>query len=161
MRPEVNVDIGWFSARLPEINMVYMDDRVDDASFDRYFAHLVDDLNQAEGTRRAVLYDVPASGSMTASRRARVGDLLKENEKVLREITTGYAMVAPSRLVRGFLTAIFWVAPPPYPNKICATVDDAFKWLGPITPGLDAPAAMAWYKAERDGMLAQMERLAG
>lgn len=161
IEPKVTVDAGWFSVRRPGINIIYVDERMSDESFARFYAELVDDLESARGTTRAVLYDVPDSGSMTASRRGKVADLLKEYEGVLREVTTGYALVSPSRFARGVLTAIFWVAPPPYPNKICATVEDAFEWLGPLTPGLDAGSVLRWYMAERRRILVQMERLAG
>ncbi len=40
----------------------------------------------------------------------------------------GNAFVVPSSLVRGYMTAIFWFSPPPYPYRTFATLEPAFAW---------------------------------
>jgi hypothetical protein len=40
----------------------------------------------------------------------------------------GSAIVAPNPIVKGALTAVFWMAPPKFPNQVFSSFDDALAW---------------------------------
>lgn len=40
----------------------------------------------------------------------------------------GSAIVAPNALVKGALTAVFWMAPPKFPNQAFSTFEQALAW---------------------------------
>ena len=42
---------------------------------------------------------------------------------------TAFALVSSSPVMRGVMTAINWLRPPPYRSRACASVDDATAWL--------------------------------
>jgi hypothetical protein len=67
-------------------------------------------------------------------------------------------LTTPSPLVRGMLTAVFWVAPPPYEWKVAASEAEAFRWLAERDSQLDAHAALREYLAYRANALACMRR---
>jgi len=76
--------------------------------------------------------------ALGAAERRRWGAMLKSREHVLRQTTAGMVLCAPnSPLVRGALTALFWLAPPPYPHRVCRSVDEAFTFTAEHQPLLD------------------------
>lgn len=48
-----------------------------------------------------------------------------ECEALLREVELSIIFVTPSLLMRGVITAVFWVAPPPFPYEVCEDVHEA------------------------------------
>jgi hypothetical protein len=44
-------------------------------------------------------------------------------------MSKGAVQVAPGAVVRGAITAIQWVTPPPYPHAAVATWDEALPWV--------------------------------
>ena len=46
-----------------------------------------------------------------------------------REVTLGVAFIPASAIIRGVLTAIFWVRPPYAPHDVCAQLNDGLDWL--------------------------------
>jgi hypothetical protein len=151
------VDSGWFMAWDGRVAFTYMDERVTEASFGRYLTALARDIDQAAPSqRRGVLYDTPTPGSATAPRRRLLGEILDQRKEKLREITAGYVMVTPSTVVRGVLTAVFWLAPPPYENKVVATTNEGFRWLAERCPWLDAAQSESRYARLRAELLARM-----
>ena len=40
----------------------------------------------------------------------------------------GSAIVAPNAVIKGALTAVFWMAPPKFPNQAFGSFDDALAW---------------------------------
>jgi len=57
--------------------------------------------------------------------RRELADWSKEFEPLMKRHTVGSAIVITSPLVRGGLTALFWLAPPPYPQQVVATLPEA------------------------------------
>lgn len=93
---------------------------------------------------------------MRAEQRRQVAELLEARKERLREITAGYVMVTPSAIVRGLLTAVFWVAPPPYENRVVATPDEGFRWLATRCAWLDPAAALSRYQQTKGQLLPRM-----
>ena len=127
-----------------DTQVVYMDGRVTDASFDAYLAALVGDIDgRDESARIGVLYHVPEPSALSSARRRKLGNALKAREAKLARATLAYAMATPSAVVRNGLRMLFWLAPPPYPNAVVATPTEGFEFVARYQPGLDAPALAA------------------
>lgn len=64
----------------------------------------------------------PAQRKLVAEREARFSEVQKR-------LYRGSALVAKSTLTRGIVTAVFWMAPPPYPYKVFDNERDAEAWV--------------------------------
>ena len=153
----LTIDRGWFMARFPGIVATYMDARVDDASYARFLFALAEDIDGSSlQQRRGVLYEVPEPGVVGADRRKALGLLLDARRERLGRITAGYVLVTPSAIARGVLTAVFWLAPPPYETHVNATLRDAFVWLAQRVPQLNAAESEHTYLNVRNSALTKM-----
>ncbi len=78
---------------------------------------------------------------------------------------TRYALVSRSPIVRGAITAINWLRPPPYEVMACSTFAEAVRWMeesrGVRLPLFDALLAEARDLAERGERLPPMMRRPG
>lgn len=156
----VHLDHGWFMLDLGPVNVVYMDERVTDASYDRYIGCLRDDLASIAGTRRGVLYDVPDMKALSGERRAEVAEVLNEFRSTLASVNAAYTLVTPSRVVRGVVQMVFWLAPPPYPHRVVGTVPDAAEYLASKLPDLNADRWVHTYERTRGDLLGRMQQAA-
>lgn len=151
-------DDGWFMATDERVLLSYMDQRTTPSSFKRHLAALARDIDEwpeAIG-KRAVLYESPAPAAMSAEQRRQLADMLDQRKDKLRTITSGYVMVTPSAVVRGVLTAVFWIAPPPYPYQVVGTPEEAFRWLATQCPWLDSRRSVERYLQLRGELLGRM-----
>src|SRR4051812_16631744 len=99
---------GWFLDWIEDVQVVYMDGRVTDASFEGYLSAVARDIeSRAAGDAASVLYHVPQPSAISTIRRSKLAALLKNHEQKLREITRAYAMVTPSLIVRSGLRMVF------------------------------------------------------
>jgi hypothetical protein len=138
---------GWFMADLGSIQVVYLD-LVTDAGHASFLEQLRRDLEAlTPARRRGVLYEVTDRVRVGAAQRKAVGELLQEKREILAKVTSGYALVTPSVLVQGFLTAVFWFAPPPYPYTISTSLPSGLRFLKKQQPELDAEETLAAYAA--------------
>lgn len=64
----------------------------------------------------------------TATQRKTFAEHLKRFEEHDMRWNGGSALVVPSGWVRGLVTAVFWLAPPKFPNQAFAKRVDAFAW---------------------------------
>ena len=76
----------------------------------------------------AAVLDARAGKMMSAPHRKQIADWLKSDKARLEQFHASLAFVAASAILRGILTAVYWVAPPPYPYKIFEHIDDAKTW---------------------------------
>lgn len=128
---------GWLVAHYPRVQCAYFGPEVDDPSFDAYLDRLQTDIDDRAGRRVGVLYYAPQTTAMDSPRRRRLAALLDANKETLGRSTAAYALATHSPFVRGLLTTLFWMAPPPYPYKIVATPTEGMAFLGEHLPGLD------------------------
>lgn len=139
-------DSGWFKAIIGDVQVVYMD-TVADSSHARFVAALREDLNAiAASRRRGILYEVSDRVRLSSAQRQQVVRLFRDKHDALRVGTSGYALVTPSRIVRGFLSAIFWFAPPPYPYVIEASLQAGLAFLASHQPSIEPEAVLASYE---------------
>lgn len=139
-------DVGWFKAIIGDVQVVYMD-TVADSSHARFVAALREDLNAiAASRRRGILYEVTDRVRLSAAQRRQVAQLFRDKHEALRVGTSGYALVTPSRLVRGFLSAVFWFAPPPYPYTIESSLEAGLAFLASHQATIEPEAVLASYE---------------
>ena len=116
-------------------------------TFDRYLEEWLRAVD-ARPARAAVftMYDMPEWPGMTATQRSQWGATLRSREDTLRRTTSGMVLASPSTLTRGGASALFGLAPPPYPH---AAVDTPLAALTYIAErgGPPADAAAAAYQA--------------
>lgn len=165
MRVELNlerhplaIDVGWFFGYLGHVQVVYMDGRVDDASYARYVETVRSDIDdrQARGEQTPVFYHIPQPAALTAHRRALLAEVLKEKQEALAEHTAGYSMVTTSSMVRYGLRVLFWLAPPPYPNAVLATPQEGFEFLARYDDSLEPLSLTARYHSLVNQLMSRM-----
>lgn len=108
------------------------------ASSETFLDHdLADDLasilremksDRERGKRSASVIDLTGAPPLNAKQRAVVGAWVKDTRELMREISISTAFVAPSALLRGALTAIFWTQSFGGPHRVLGTLDDAVAW---------------------------------
>lgn len=144
-------------ARDDRLLLSYVDQRITTESFKRHITALAHDIDEWPASNtRAVLYESPAPAAMSADQRRQLADVLDVRKAKLKSITAGYVMVTPSAVVRGVLTAVFWIAPPPYPYRVVATPEEGFQWLAGECPWLDATRSVERYLHLRSELLGRM-----
>lgn len=137
------VGIGWMLDYAGGVQVVYMDGRVTDASFDAYVAAMRKEIDERpESACLGVVYHVPQPSALSSARRRKLGEALKAREAKLARTTLAYAMATPSLTVRAGLRMLFWLAPPPYPNAVVASTLEAFEFLARHQSALE-PEALA------------------
>lgn len=114
------------------------------------FQRLKIELDAALGARGnvaiPVLVHVPRPTKLTASERLEIARIFERHSAKLMQTTSACAFVLPSPYTRGVLRAIFWMAPPPYPWKVCDTVHDALTYLAQYSREMDIARVEGAYR---------------
>lgn len=76
-----------------------------------------------------VVVDMKAVEGQTARHRQHGGQRLRELGDLASGVVIAAAHVVRSRLVRGALTAVYWIASPPFPTKVFTDRTDAEAWV--------------------------------
>ena len=104
-----------------------------DAEVDAYLARLERPLIRGE-SYVAIIDGTHAAPGTPVQRRA-MAEWMRSRAKLIQTHVLGAAIVAPSSLIRGALTAIFWIQPLPCPHRITSTMEEAERWaLGQLPP---------------------------
>ncbi len=98
-----------------------------DLEFKAYLAW-VEKYVTCHGETYAIVNDVRYAPAPSAAQRRLVAEQMERLKLVTKRHCAGNAMVFQSQLMRGIMTAIFWMAQPDYPTKVFATVDQAIAW---------------------------------
>lgn len=108
-----------------------------DQEFAAYLARMSEMLEKRQKT--VVVMDGRMAGRTPASQRKLQSRWLE----TLRRYSLGTAFVIDSGLVRGVLTAIFWVSPLDTPHTVVATYEEAEAWAFAQlrAAGIEPPAA--------------------
>jgi hypothetical protein len=139
---------GLMMAVVDRVLLIRLDRGLTQASFDRYRTEWLRSIDsRSHNARIGALYTIPTWAGVTASMRKQWAEMLKSREDVLRRTTAGMALVTPSPLVRGALSAIFWLAPPPYPTSLVDSPTKGIAFLASKLPGLDVEAVERQYHA--------------
>ena len=81
------------------------------------------------------LYDALQAEVPTATQRQKQATWLERNEAALRRNSRGTAFVIGNPLVRGALTAIFWIRPTPVAHIVVGTRAEAERWARGVIGG--------------------------
>ena len=93
--------------------------------FETFVARL--DALLARG-RHACILDATQAGPLPAVLRRRQAEWNAQRTLIVIRRSAGVAIVVTNPLVRGTVTAINWLHPPPYPLKLVATRAEAEAW---------------------------------
>ncbi len=113
----------------PVILMEFPEKRLQDSDFHQSLAY-IEHLMRECAAKREKSYQVTDLTRIQeiapATQRKYAGDFLERNSSLSQTASLGTASVTPSSILRGILTAIFWISPPPTPAEFFATRDEAF-----------------------------------
>ena len=76
----------------------------------------------------AIIVDMSQMSPVNPDMRRKVAAWLAEHQEELKKYRLGSAIVVKSNVIRGIITAIYWLQPPPYPYSICSNRDEALAW---------------------------------
>lgn len=78
----------------------------------------------------AHMFDMRHATTLTAKQRRRYSQHVEDMHAAGDTYwNVGVAYVAESPLVRGAITAVFWIAPPPFPYKVVSTPEEGRRWV--------------------------------
>ena len=73
--------------------------------------------------------DLSAANAMsTSAMRRRASNFMTAESERSARLCRGAVQIVPSPLMRGTMTALHWVSPPPYPSALASTVEEGMKW---------------------------------
>ena len=99
---------------------------VTDAEFDGYLSGQSARLRRRE--KLAVVIDAIQAGETPAKQRKKQAEWQREHHDELEHYMAGMAFAIASPMIRGILTAIFWMQPLPCPHHVSPTFDGAVSW---------------------------------
>src|SRR5262252_2029385 len=82
----------------------------------------------ARGGTYGLIFDLSNAGTPNAVQRQLLAGHMRKNRALIERSVRRLAVVAPSSMVRGMLTAIFWIQPPPVPYEVFSSRDEAAAW---------------------------------
>ena len=88
-----------------------------------------DGLLAAHGAGYVALHEAASPPRLNAKQRAFIAKWVGENVAKNHAHCLGVAYVAPSAIVRGFVTAVEWMHSRPYPTQTFADRASALSWL--------------------------------
>jgi hypothetical protein len=125
--------ILWDEAQWPLVHVTW-EGVITSTLLDEYFAHF--DRALARQERIGVVTDVRPSEAPGPAERKRIAAELVARDAEMRAFVV-MAVVLTNQFHRGVLTAINWLAPPPYPQRAFVELDDGIAW---VTRMLDTAA---------------------
>jgi hypothetical protein len=113
----------------PIVLVEFPEKRVPDAEFHQALA-FIEQLMRACVTDREKSYQITDITRIReippATQRRYAADFLKRNSNLALAASFGTANVTPSSILRGVMTAVFWISRPPTPVTFFETRDQAF-----------------------------------
>lgn len=82
----------------------------------------------ARKQRFAAVFDATRARAPSAVERRLQAEFIRDTEPMMRAHCAGLAFAISSPIIRGALTAIFWVQPPVYTHTVVPTVSEATAW---------------------------------
>lgn len=102
-----------------------------DGEFREYLALLERNLEDSlgRGTTTAVAIDASDQpNAISAAQRRIQADWIRAHYQSLATACVGTAFVAPTAILRGIITAVFWMQRLPYPYAVVGTLSEAEAW---------------------------------
>lgn len=120
---EIHID----ESRWPLVVIEWPAGTITDADIEDFLRRSTAQL--ARGERFGSLHDGVRASGLDSKQRKRMSEHVNLSRALLRRWHVAAAIVADSAMVRGMITAINWVSPPPFPQKQFATRAEAESWL--------------------------------
>lgn len=117
----------WLDTTHDPVYIAWLPERAADAELIHYFECLEPFLMERP-RRYAFVTDARFAAKATASHRRIVADSERRMAEFDRTWCAGVAIAAPSAMLRGMVTAVFWLAPPAYAFRIVPTVTEGVVW---------------------------------
>jgi hypothetical protein len=77
----------------------------------------------------AHVFDMRDALSLTATQRRRYAQHVIDMDPLDTRWNRGVAFIADNPIVRGIITAVFWISPPPFPYRVFRTPTEGREWL--------------------------------
>ena len=113
---------------LPILRLHYIGDYTDAELFE--FLRELSSLFAMPGKKVCVI-DLTHAKPGSARQRKLQAEWIQKHEGALEEGFAAAAVVTDSAVIRGTVTAVFWIRPLPIPTHVAATVAAAERWLTP------------------------------
>jgi stage II sporulation SpoAA-like protein len=99
-------------------------------------AELIEFLNELTSVfalpgKKVCVIDLTHATPGSARQRKLQAEWIQKHEGALEEGFAAAAVVTDSAVIRGTVTAVFWLRPLPIPTHVAATVAAAERWLSP------------------------------
>lgn len=78
--------------------------------------------------RHVLIVDATGGKSLKGTHRQMVAEWNKRNATELSRYRAGLVLVTPSAVLRGMITAVYWIHPAPFPYKAVDTLESAYAW---------------------------------
>jgi hypothetical protein len=130
------------SSDWPIVVTTFPEERVGDEDLRGMLGHLEELMRDAESRRERIflITDITQMRQLTpASQRKLTADWMKHTFSLGKVASVGAAHVTPSAILRGIITAVAWVQPPPNPSHCVATLEEA------LSRGIAALSAAGQY----------------
>ncbi len=79
------------------------------------------------GERHVVIVDARGGDSLRSRHRRMVAEWNKKNERALSLHRAALILVTPSTLLRGMITAVYWLFPAPFPYQAVETMSQGLR----------------------------------
>lgn len=97
-----------------------------DEDIEAYLRLLEEVLRRRE--RHVLIVDATRGKAMKGTHRQRIAAWNKRNAEALRLYRAGLVLVTDSAMLRGIVTAIYWISAPPFPYLAMSSIERARFW---------------------------------
>ncbi|HSC88484.1 MAG TPA: STAS/SEC14 domain-containing protein [Polyangiaceae bacterium] len=97
-----------------------------DADMEDYLSMLERMLARRE--RHVIIVDATGGKLLKGQHRKALAEWTRQNEAALRRYRAGLALVTSSAVLRGMITAVYWLTPAPFPYQPVSNMDEAWRW---------------------------------
>jgi hypothetical protein len=92
------------------------------------FLEVYSDIIRSRSERFATLVDLRKCANLPPRQRRILTDGMKRNKQFNMQYCVGTAMVFNSTIIRGVLTALFWIFKPEHATKVFKNFEEAMSW---------------------------------
>lgn len=116
-------------ARWPLVVVRWPDGPITDEAIERYLRVAIGHMKRG---RHFVLHLTVRVAGLDARQRRTFAEHIELHRSTLKAKVGGAAIVVDSAIARGVITAVNWIAPPPFPQRVFATEGEAEAYLAQL-----------------------------
>ncbi len=106
------------------IVFIRLPEKIDDITWEQGMVEIAARLARKE----SMVFITLSGGVPTPKQRKDISDFFARHEVEMRRYLKGWGVVIASAAMRGVLTAITWLRPPPFDQKAFSTTEEAIAW---------------------------------